>query len=57
MFQKFYYTLAINFQPLILKDNFFNNAYTKGHKWFIYIDDLSLGSHQNVTPITPDELQ
>lgn len=51
------YTLAMNSRFLFLKDNFFNDTYTRDHKWLMYIDDLSLGDHQNTIPLTPDELQ
>jgi len=55
--RKFSYKLAMNFRFQFLKDNFFNDTYTRDHKWLMYIDDLSLGDHQNTIPLTPDELQ
>ncbi len=55
--RKISYTVAMNFRFQILKDNFFNDTYTRDHKWLMYIDDLSLGDHQNAIPLTPDELQ
>ena len=40
-----------------MKDNFFNEVYTRDHKWLSHINDLSLDDYQNVTPLTTEDLQ
>jgi hypothetical protein len=55
--RKLTYTAAMNFRFYILKDNFFNDVYTKDQHWLSYINDASLDDYQNVTPLTAEELQ
>jgi hypothetical protein len=54
--RKITYTAVMNFRFFFLKDNFFNEVYTKDHRWLSHINDISLGDYQNVIPLTPDEL-
>lgn len=55
--RKLTYTIAMNFRFFVMKDNFFNEVYTRDHKWLSHINDLSLDDYQNVTPLTTEDLQ
>lgn len=55
--RKFAYTITMNFRFFLLKDNFFNEVYTREHNWLSHINDVSLDDYQNVTPLTHEELQ
>lgn len=54
--RKITYTAVMNFRFFFLKDNFFNEVYTRDHHWLSHINDISLDDYQNVIPLTPDEL-
>lgn len=56
-FRKLAYTIAMNVRFFVIKDNFFNEVYTRDHYWLSHINNLSLDDYQNVTPLTTEELQ
>jgi hypothetical protein len=57
MLRRFTYKFTMNLRFFVLKDRFYNNTYTKDHKWLSFINVLSLDDYQNVIPFTTEELQ
>lgn len=55
--RKLTYTAAMNLRFFVLKDNFYNETYTRDHRWLSHTNNLSLDDYQNVTPLTSEELE
>lgn len=50
-------TWTMNFKFFALKDNFYNNMYTRDQQWLNYINENSIDDAQNAIPFTQDELE
>lgn len=48
---------AMNIKFLVVKDNFFNNMYTKDHYWLNYTGENSLDDFQNSSPLTNKQIE
>lgn len=55
--RKLTYTIAMNFRFFVLKDNLFNEVYTRDNYWLSHTNDLSLDDYQNAIPLTSEELE
>jgi hypothetical protein len=47
----------MNFKFLAIRDNFFNNMYTKDHIWLNYTGENSLDDFQNVSPLSDKQVE